>query len=228
MKNSIKIYFKIFILVLLLISFTYKPATSLNINDTPNKYIIFIDVNDLTLSVMDKSNYKIIKTYPIAVGKKETPSPIGTFQVTSKALKTERAFGGYWLGLNAPWDTFGIHGTSNPGSIGRMASNGCIRMSNYHIKELYSMIDYGTSVIIGPDWFWGPYVRIPTINQRGTDIYSVQRILKALGYYKGPVNGIYELSLTLAVITYKDEHNMPADDKIDSKFLKSLGLCRFE
>lgn len=228
MKNSMKIYFKIFILVSLLLSSTDKAVFSLDLNENPTNYIIIIDANDLTLSVMDKSNYKIIKTYPIAMGKKETPSPIGTFQITSKALKKERAFGGYWLGLNAPWDTFGIHGTSNPGSIGRLASNGCIRMSNYHIKEIYSMIDYGTSVIIGPDWFWGPYVRVATLNEKGTDIYNVQRILKALGYYKGSVNGIYDPTLATAVATYKDEHNMTADDKIDEKFLKSLGLCRFE
>lgn len=228
MKKTLSLIIKICMSMLFIQCLLTKDVFAYSLTNNDTKYIIFIDVNDLSLSVMDKTNYKIIKTYPVAMGKKSTPSPIGTFQVTSKALKKERAFGGYWLGLNAPWDTFGIHGTSNPGSIGSLASNGCIRMYTYNIKELYSMIDYGTSVVIGPDWFWTPYVRSATPLQRGTDIYHTQRILKALGYYTGPVNGIYEPSLISAVMTYKDEHSMPVDSKIDPEFLKSLGLCKFE
>jgi len=34
-----------------------------------------------------------------------------------------------WMGLNKPG--IGIHGTNNPGTIGRAASHGCIRLANW-------------------------------------------------------------------------------------------------
>jgi lipoprotein-anchoring transpeptidase ErfK/SrfK len=41
-----------------------------------------------------------------------------------------------------------IHGTNNPGSIGRAVSNGCIRMLNEHVEELYARVPVGTKVTI--------------------------------------------------------------------------------
>jgi lipoprotein-anchoring transpeptidase ErfK/SrfK len=43
---------------------------------------------------------------------------------------------------------YGIHGTNNPGSIGREASYGCIRMHNSHILELYAKVSVGTPVYV--------------------------------------------------------------------------------
>jgi len=39
-----------------------------------------------------------------------------------------------------------IHGTNVPSSIGRAVSDGCIRMRNEHIAELYGLIEVGASV----------------------------------------------------------------------------------
>ena len=39
-----------------------------------------------------------------------------------------------WLGLSSKG--YGIHGTSSPGSIGRAASHGCIRMRNREILRM--------------------------------------------------------------------------------------------
>ncbi len=41
-----------------------------------------------------------------------------------------------------------IHGTTAPSSIGRAVSNGCIRMLNRHVKELYTRVPNGTKVIV--------------------------------------------------------------------------------
>ncbi len=41
-----------------------------------------------------------------------------------------------------------IHGTNNPRSIGRAVSNGCIRMLNEHVQELYERVPIGTKVTI--------------------------------------------------------------------------------
>ena len=139
-------------------------------------------------------------------------------------------FGGYWLGLNAPWDTFGIHGTSNPGSIGTMASNGCIRLFNNDIKDLFNRVDYNTSVIVkgGPNWQFSPYTRNIKLNDKGGDVYHIQRIMNGLGYFSGIEDGIYGYDLQLAVEKYKKEHNLPVNDIIDKTFLDSIGCTPFE
>ena len=41
-----------------------------------------------------------------------------------------------------------IHGTTAPRSIGRSVSNGCIRMLNEHVEDLYTRVPLGTSVVV--------------------------------------------------------------------------------
>ena len=41
-----------------------------------------------------------------------------------------------------------IHGTNNPSSIGQAVSNGCIRMLNEHVEELYARVPIGAKVTI--------------------------------------------------------------------------------
>ena len=43
---------------------------------------------------------------------------------------------------------FRIHGTTAPRSIGRSVSNGCIRMLNEHVKDLYERVPVGTVVTV--------------------------------------------------------------------------------
>jgi lipoprotein-anchoring transpeptidase ErfK/SrfK len=43
---------------------------------------------------------------------------------------------------------FRIHGTTEPDSIGRSISNGCIRMINEHAIDLYNRVAHGTGVIV--------------------------------------------------------------------------------
>ena len=41
-----------------------------------------------------------------------------------------------------------IHGTTAPKSIGRSVSNGCIRMLNAHVQDLYTRVPIGTKVTV--------------------------------------------------------------------------------
>ena len=41
-----------------------------------------------------------------------------------------------------------IHGTTEPSSIGRSVSNGCIRMLNSHVSDLYERVPVGTEVVV--------------------------------------------------------------------------------
>ena len=43
---------------------------------------------------------------------------------------------------------FRIHGTTEPSSIGRSVSNGCIRMLNDHVTQLYDQVPVGTPVTV--------------------------------------------------------------------------------
>ncbi|MEX3011092.1 L,D-transpeptidase [Hoeflea sp. TYP-13] len=41
-----------------------------------------------------------------------------------------------------------IHGTTRPDTIGRSVSNGCIRMVNDHVIDLYERVPLGTKVVV--------------------------------------------------------------------------------
>ncbi len=43
---------------------------------------------------------------------------------------------------------FRIHGTTEPSSIGRSVSSGCIRMVNEHVIDLYNRVPIGTVVTV--------------------------------------------------------------------------------
>lgn len=51
-----------------------------------------------------------------------------------------------WIALNTKG--IGIHGTSEPETIGRSTSHGCIRLSNWDAWKLGNMIGAGTPVEI--------------------------------------------------------------------------------
>ncbi len=110
---------------------------------------------------------ELIKVYPVATGRGMC-SPAGLFAIENKEPNTgwdyrggqwvwrgggnrASAFGAWWLGLtarNARGYPYGIHGTSDPSSIGRLASAGCIRLQNLSVDELYGLVPVGTPVRI--------------------------------------------------------------------------------
>ncbi len=71
------------------------------IRETQEEIAIFIDINSKTLEVINLKDNDIIKKYIIASGKKETPSPIGSFKIINKG-KWGKGFGTRWMGLNVP------------------------------------------------------------------------------------------------------------------------------
>lgn len=107
----------------------------------------------ITINVKEKHLYlirdgKIFKSYPVAVGKPASPTPKGTFKIENVGINPGGPFGVRWLGLDAPYGDYGIHGTNNPSSIGKEISNGCIRMQNRDILDLVKYVWVGTVVKI--------------------------------------------------------------------------------
>lgn len=109
-------------------------------------YSIVINTQDHTLTLF-KGN-EVYKVYKVAVGKPSTPTPTGNFRIINKSLNPGGPFGARWLGLNAPYGDYGIHGTNNPSSIGKNISNGCIRLFNNNVIELSNLVSIGTPVKI--------------------------------------------------------------------------------
>lgn len=53
-----------------------------------------------------------------------------------------------YLYQNGRDTAFRIHGTNEPGSIGRSVSNGCIRMLDAHVIELHERVQLGSKVTV--------------------------------------------------------------------------------
>ena len=106
----------------------------------------WIDVSTKSHKLRLFQGSKLVKTYPVAIGKMLTPTPSGTFTIINKQPHPGGPFGVMWMGLSKPH--YGIHGTNNPSSIGKNVSHGCIRMYNRDVLELASKVPIGTKVVI--------------------------------------------------------------------------------
>ena len=166
-------------------------------------YLVYIDL-DLT-QMFVYSDGELIKTYEVSGGKPSTPSPVGTWKIISKDTWGE-GFGGAWLGFNVPWGMYGIHGTTEPWFIGKNnTSQGCIRMKNDEVKELYELIPYNTVVTIVYEN--RPFYPMQDGNV-GSDVLAVERALKSLGYYNGSEDGIFGELLQKAVKEFQKDYKL--------------------
>jgi lipoprotein-anchoring transpeptidase ErfK/SrfK len=125
--------------------------------------VIHRGINRLTLF----RGAKWVRTFPVATGQAIYPTPLGSFAIVvkeknpwwypptqdawAKGLKPVppgpgNPLGTRWMGLSAPG--VGIHGTSEPWSIGHSESHGCIRMQVPDAEWLYKRVRVGTPVFI--------------------------------------------------------------------------------
>jgi L,D-transpeptidase ErfK/SrfK len=119
-------------------------------DDKPSRRIV-VSIPDRKLVLLEGD--RILKIYDVAVGKASTPSPHGEFKIVARAVNPiwknvapgpDNPVGTRWLGLSVKG--YGIHGTNAPGSIGKAASHGCIRMRNRDVEELFELVRTGVSV----------------------------------------------------------------------------------
>jgi lipoprotein-anchoring transpeptidase ErfK/SrfK len=115
-------------------------------------FSIFVDKSQNTLIL--KTNEEIIKTYVVSTGANNcSPELIANppwFKPGAAnpipAGSPENILGTRWLGLNIPG--YGIHGTTDPQALGTQVTQGCVRMANQDVEELFSIVPKGTEVII--------------------------------------------------------------------------------
>ncbi|ABF40730.1 ErfK/YbiS/YcfS/YnhG [Candidatus Koribacter versatilis Ellin345] len=119
--------------------------------------LILVSIPDRKLALLEDD--KVVKVYPVAVGKDSTPSPEGTFTIKSHVTNPtyyhegkvvapgpQNPLGSRWMGLSEKG--YGIHGTNAPKSIGKAASHGCIRMAKKDLEELFTLVKVGDGVDI--------------------------------------------------------------------------------
>jgi len=106
-----------------------------------------------------KSDEEIIRTYIVSTGKNNS-TPIGNFKIISKLVNPawfksgtvvpagspENILGTRWMGIDFPG--YGLHGTTDPKSLGKQVTQGCVRLSNSDVEELYTIVPIGTEVVI--------------------------------------------------------------------------------
>lgn len=113
-------------------------------------------------------NFKVVKSYGVAIGQPAYPTPSGRYRIQNKQVNP------VWSVPNSPWagelagttvqggtaqnplkarwmgivNGVGIHGTGQEWSIGTRASHGCIRMRVADVIALYKRVPVGTTIVI--------------------------------------------------------------------------------
>ena len=113
---------------------------------------------------------KLVAAFPATVGSTERPAPNGTWAVRAVAPNPNYTYdpsrltfgdaskgkftippgpnnpvGSTWIDLTVA--TYGIHGTPNPIKVGKTASHGCIRLTNWDAAALGRAVKKGTPVV---------------------------------------------------------------------------------
>jgi lipoprotein-anchoring transpeptidase ErfK/SrfK len=115
------------------------------------------------------SGAQLVAAFPVTMGSKRYPLPIGRWKATTYAFlppfkyqpellnnpKTDKEVmlppgpngpvGVAWLDLTK--EHYGIHGTNEPQTIGRAESSGCIRMTNWDVLRLSRILKPGFTAI---------------------------------------------------------------------------------
>jgi lipoprotein-anchoring transpeptidase ErfK/SrfK len=130
------------------------------VTTSTNDYRVDVSRSAHQLRVYDRG--RLVRTYPIAVGTADTPTPGGVYfiRVLLQPPNPNGDYGPYAYGLSGYSNTLtssngsngviGMHGTNEPQLIGRDVSHGCIRLRNTDITDLVSRyhLKLGTPVRI--------------------------------------------------------------------------------
>ncbi len=131
--------------------------------------LITVDTKNKMLDLTEGD--KLLASFPITPGSDKLPAPKGKWRILGicelPTFRHDEAMlnhgyrskdfqmipigprnpvGVMWMGLNKPG--IGIHGTNSPFNIGRSGSHGCIRVANWDVIRLSSMVTEGMTVII--------------------------------------------------------------------------------
>lgn len=136
----------------------------------PKAASIVVDRSDRTLSLLDAGG-RVIAQMPSTTGSEYDPLPVGQWKVNGVARNPpfhynpklfwdarpdetkatippgpNNPVGVAWIDLSK--DHYGIHGTPEPGKIGKTQSHGCIRLTNWDAARVADAVGPGTPVVL--------------------------------------------------------------------------------
>jgi lipoprotein-anchoring transpeptidase ErfK/SrfK len=136
----------------------------------PKATKLVIDKSDSTLRLYDAQG-KVYAQFPVSSGSKHDPLPIGKWKILgisrdptfhynpklfwdaskkeSKALLPpgpNNPVGRVWIDISKPH--YGLHGTPEPGHVGKTESHGCVRMTNWDALQVADAVDASVPVVM--------------------------------------------------------------------------------
>jgi lipoprotein-anchoring transpeptidase ErfK/SrfK len=120
----------------------------------PVERSILVDLSSRTLRVLEQGHTRYRTR--VAIGRRGTETPTGSFYLTATFVPKERFLGAYAFETSAysklsEWPgggVIGLHGTSMPSLLGQAVSHGCVRMSNRAARVLERLTPAGTPLRI--------------------------------------------------------------------------------
>ena len=145
-----------------------RPKPKITARELRRRARTVITIQQATFTLRLLKNSTVVRSYRVAVGQADYPTPNGLFAIQSKQVNP------VWSVPNSPWagelagttvsggsaanplrarwmgiaGGVGIHGTGQSDSIGTRASHGCIRMHVHDVIELFDRVPLGTPVLI--------------------------------------------------------------------------------
>ena len=131
------------------------PGRKIKVWNVPFNILVDKSQNILLL----KDNEEVVKSYIVSTGKNNC-TPVGTFKIVNKLPNPtwfkagavvppesdQNVLGTRWMGFDLAG--YGIHGTTEPKELGKQVTQGCVRLGNADVEELYSIVPVGTEVMV--------------------------------------------------------------------------------
>lgn len=139
---------------------------------------IVLNLAELRVYYFPPRTNKVI-TFPVGVGREGWDTPLGVTKITAKIVNPtwippedirkwhhatfggtlpakvppgpDNPLGGYELRLGPGFPEVRLHGTNDPGTIGRRCSSGCVHLWAEDVEELFSRVKIGTPVRVMND-----------------------------------------------------------------------------
>ena len=128
---------------------------------------IEVDKTDRAVRAFDAAG-TLVAYFPATIGSGDNPTPSGSLTVVGVAPRPDYLYdpsrlsfgkggekvvvpagpnnpvGAVWIDLSR--DTYGIHGTPDPSKVGKTASHGCVRLTNWDAQKLAAAVKPGVTV----------------------------------------------------------------------------------
>lgn len=131
---------------------------------------VVVDRSESTVALLDAQG-KVYAQYPASTGSAHDPLPVGEWKIegvardptfhynpalfwdadaahakATIAAGPNNPVGVAWIDLSKPH--YGIHGTPEPAHVGKTQSHGCIRLTNWSVREVAQAVGPGTPALL--------------------------------------------------------------------------------